>query len=90
MPELARVLRQEGVLQLMFKNGDGIITVFDRDYGTERSFQLYDERELLQVLKRYDTELIEAASPDELGGLLYFTDPKPVDHCVFFARKGGS
>jgi hypothetical protein len=42
------------------------------------------------VLKRYDTELIEAASPDELGGLLYFTDPKPVDHCVFFACKGGS
>ena len=90
LPELARVLRQGGVLQLMFKNGDGIITVFDRDYGTERSFQLYDERELLKVLKRYDTELIEAASPDELGGLLYFTDPKPVDHCVFFARKGGS
>jgi len=22
-------------------------------------------------------------------GLLYFTDPKPVDHCVFFARKAG-
>ena len=90
LPELARVLRQGGVLQLMFKNGDGIITVFDRDYGTERSFQLYDERELLQVLNCYDTELIEAASPDELGGLLYFTDPKPVDHCVFFARKGRS
>ena len=54
LPELARVLRREGVLQLMFKNGDGIITVFDRDYGTGRSFQLYDERELLQVLKRYE------------------------------------
>ena len=54
LPELARVLLREGVLQLMFKNGDGIITVFDRDYGTGRSFQLYDERELLQVLKRYE------------------------------------
>ena len=90
LPELVRVLRQGGVLQLMFKNGDGIITVFDRDYGTERSFQLYDERELLKVLNSYNAELIKAASPDELGGLLYFTDPKPVDHCVFFARKGGS
>ena len=87
LPELARVLRAGGVLQLMFKNGSGVITVFDRDYGTERSFQLYDERELLGQLKGLGLELIEAADPDELGGLLYFTDPKPVEHCVFFARK---
>jgi len=88
LPELPRVLRPGGVLQLMFKNGAGVLTVFDRDYGTERSFQLYDERELLGILQDCGMELIAADTPEELGGLLYFTDPKPVEHCVFFARKG--
>ena len=87
LPELARVLEPGGVLQLMFKNGTGVLTVFDRDYGTDRSFQLYDETELLGVLSSQGMELIEAGSPEELGGLIYFTDPKPVDHCVFFVRK---
>ena len=31
--------------------------------------------------------LIEAESPDDLGGRICFTDPQGVDHCVFFARK---
>lgn len=89
LPELARILRPGGVLQLMFKNGAGIATVYDRDYGAERSFQLYDEGEVLEILQRRGMELVEADSPEQLGGLLYFTDPKPVEHCVFFARKGG-
>ena len=89
LPELVRVLCPGGVLQLMFKNGSGVVTVFDRDYGTERSFQLYDEREVLELLEGKGMLLIEPDTPDELGGLMYFTDPKPVDHCVFFARKTG-
>ena len=89
LPELVRVLCPRGVLQLMFKNGNGVVTVFDRDYGTERSFQLYDEREILELLEGKGMGLIERSAPDELGGLMYFTDPKPVDHCVFFARKTG-
>ena len=89
LPELARILRSGGVLQLMFKNGAGIATVYDRDYGAERSFQLYDEGELLEILQGRGVELVEADGPEQLGGLLYFTDPKPVEHCVFFARKGG-
>ena len=89
LPELARILRPGGVLQLMFKNGDGIATVYDRDYGAERSFQLYDELELLDILRKRSIELVKADTPDQLGGLLYFTDPKPVEHCVFFARKIG-
>ena len=40
LPEFARVLKAEGVLQLMFKNGVDVLTVFDRDFGVERSFQL--------------------------------------------------
>ena len=87
LPELARVLRPGGVLQLMFKNGDGILTLFDKDYGVERNFQLYDESDLLQVLRRHGMRIIEADSPEELGGVLYLTDGKGVDHGLFFTRK---
>ena len=89
LPELARVLKPDGVLQLMFKNGHGVKTVFDRDYGVERSFQLYDEHEILKILSPCEIRLVEAEAPDLLGGLMYFTDPKPVDHCVFYARRVG-
>ena len=64
-----------------------ITTVFDRDYGVERTVRLYDEREVLEVLQEHGMVLIEADSADTLGGFLYFTDLKPVDHCLFFARK---
>ena len=87
LPELARVLRPSGVLQLMFKNGQDVLTIFDKDYGVERTFQLYDERELLILLKEQGMNLVEMESPDLLGGLMYFTDGKAVDHCLFFARK---
>jgi SAM-dependent methyltransferase len=86
--EFARVLKPGGILQLMFKNGHGVITVYDRDYGIERSFQLYDEHELLRVLRQqYELTLVDAETPDLLGGVMYFTDPKPVEHCVFYVRK---
>ena len=88
LPELARVLRPGGVLQLIVKNGTGVITVFDKDYGVDRTFRLYDEHELLGILQELGMVLIESSSPEELGGFMYFTDPKPVDHCLFFARKG--
>ena len=47
LPELCRVLKRDGVLQLMFKNSSGVLTIFDKDSSTERAFQLYDEQELL-------------------------------------------
>ena len=47
LPELARVLRPGGVLQLMFKNGRGVISIFDQDYGVDRTFRLYDEGEMI-------------------------------------------
>jgi len=87
VPELTRVLKPDGILQLMFKNGRGVISVYDRDYGVDRAFQLYDEGELLELLKTQRCELVQAGAPGELGGLMYFTDPKPVDHCVFHVRK---
>ena len=88
LPELARVLCPQGVLQLMFKNGEGVLSMFDEDYGFERAFQLYGEKEVLSVSGWEGMGLIEAESPDRLGGLMYFTDGKGVDHCLFFARKG--
>jgi SAM-dependent methyltransferase len=87
LPELVRVLKPGGVLQLMFKSGSGVITVFDRDYGANRTFRLYNETELLEPLKERQCKLVEADVPEELGGVMYFTDPKPVDHCVFHVRK---
>jgi SAM-dependent methyltransferase len=87
LPELARVLRPEGVLQLMFKNGEGVLTMFDQDYGVQRNFQLFDGAELLEVLEGQDMTLIDADTPDQLGGFLYFTDGKGVDHGLFFSRK---
>ena len=87
LPELARVLRPDGVLQLMFKNGEGVLTMFDKDYGVERNFQLFNGVELLEVLERQGMAIVDADTPDQLGGFLYFTDGKGVDHSLFFSRK---
>ena len=86
LPELVRVLGPSGVLQLMFKHGRGVLSLFDADYGEERSFLLHDEQEVLAALTALGMDLIE---PDEagLGGLMYFTDPKGAGHCVFHMRK---
>lgn len=86
LPELARVLRPGGVLQLMFKNGRGVQTVYDKDYETQRTFQLYSEKDLLRTLTRQKLKLIEARD-EKLGGIMFFTDPKPMEHCVFYMRK---
>jgi len=87
LPELCRVLKRDGVLQLMFKNGSGVLAIFDKDYGVERTFQLYDEHEILKVLDSLGMELIESESEEQLGGLMFFTDPKHARHCVFHMRK---
>ncbi len=86
LPELGRVTKAGGVLQLMFKNGTGVARVYDRDYGADRTFQLYDVDAVLGVLEARGLTVV----PEEegkLGGVMYFKDPKPMEHCVFFARK---
>ena len=91
LSEFARVLRPGGVLQLMFKPGQGVRTVVDPAYGSEgvsRSFELYGEGELLDALSGYGLELVAEGPNGEMGGLLYFDDNKPMRHCVFWARKG--
>lgn len=87
LPELVRLLRPGGVLQLMFKHGDGVLTLYDADYGESRSFLLYDERELLGMLATLGMELVRARDESEPGGIMYFTDPKGAGHCVFHLRK---
>ena len=90
IPELARVLAPGGVLQLMFKIGSGVVTVSDRAYGAggvDRSFQLYDEHRLLGILEDCGCSLVEAGESGGLGGMLYFSDPKPMRYCAFWVRK---
>ena len=58
-----------------------------RDFRFELPFQLYDERELVQILKYHGPELIDAEDPHTLGGIMYFKGLNPVEHCVFYVRK---
>ena len=91
VPEFIRVLAPGGILQLMFKIGTGVVSVWDRAYGSdsvERTFQLYDEHKLLTVLENLGCSLVPSAGAHELGGLIYFDDHKPMRYCVFWARKG--
>ena len=88
LPELARVLKAGGVLQIMFKYGGGVATVYDMDYGADRTFQLYEVDWVLSITEEQDLRVVPSEG-EKLGGVMYFKDPKPMDHCVFFARKGG-
>lgn len=85
LPELVRVLHPKGILQLMFKNGNGIHRVYDRDYETERVFRLYEEDNILEFLRSQGMRLIPAEG-EKLGGIMYFTDPKPMEHVVFLMQ----
>ena len=86
LPELVRILKPGGVLQLMFKSGTGVATVYDKDYNTDRTFQLYEVEEIVDVLVDHGMEVIPAEG-EGLGGIMFFTDPKPMEHCVFYAKK---
>ena len=88
LPEFTRVLKAGGVLQLMFKIGQGVATIYDKDYGADRTFQLYGVDEVVGLLADRGLSVIPAEG-EKLGGLMYFKDPKPMDHCVLFARKAG-
>ena len=86
LPELVRVLKIGGLLQLMFKTGEGIVTVYDVDYQANRTFQLYDQDVLLRRLAALGTCVVPAEG-DALGGVMLFQDTKPMRHCVFYSRK---
>ena len=70
----------------MFKSGKGVTTVYDKDYAADRTFQLYDVDEIVGVLADLGMDVIPAEA-NGLGGIMFFTDTKPMEHCVFYARK---
>ena len=86
LSEFARVLKPGGILQLIHKVGSGVATVFDSDYGVERAFELYSPNDIASRLATLGLELVREEG-GKLGGLIYFTDTKPVDHCLLYARK---
>lgn len=86
LPEFARVLRPGGVLQLCFKYGNGIASLYDKDYGADRAFRLYGVDEVLERLTELGLQVIPVEG-EKLGGVMYFTDPKPMEHCLLYARK---
>lgn len=86
IPELVRVIRPGGILQLMFKCGSGTETLYDKDYDTWRCFQLFEAEEILNRLGACGMELIEG-DKDRLGGVMWFVDPKNSRHSVMLTRK---
>ena len=71
----------------MFKNGEGVLSLYDADYAAPRSFLLYDEHAVLTAFADHDMELVAPDTDGGLGGLMYFTDPKGARHCAFHVRK---
>ena len=86
LPEFARVLKAGGVLQLTFKNGTGVTTVYDKIYDLHRSFQLYKPGALLDALGAIGMGLVPKEG-ERPGGVMYYVDSKGVPTCIFLARK---
>lgn len=78
-PELVRALRPGGFFRTIFKYGRGIQTIFDPGYQRERTFQLYDEGEVLECLERLG--LVTVKEP------VRFTDYKQTHHLVYQMQK---
>jgi SAM-dependent methyltransferase len=87
IPEFARVLRPGGILQLVFKCGDGTVTLRDPDYDVVRSFQLHEVPGVVDALKAQGMALVLAENQHSLGGLMYYTNNNDLEHCAIWARK---
>jgi len=42
---------------------------------------------ILNILNKQGMELIEMNGDTGLGGMMYFTNPKADEYCVFYTRK---
>lgn len=87
LPELSRIIKPGGVLQMIFKCGSGMVTIDDPDYDEVRSFRLFDERRVVKVLRTHGMDLVHASDRKSLGGLMYFTNNNGLKHCAFWTRK---
>ena len=85
LAEFARILRPGGILQLMFKTGEGETIVKDPEYNVDRHFHLYQPEFIVERLA--DLGLHVLPDDEEFGGVIHFVDPKPMPHCVLFAQK---
>jgi hypothetical protein len=52
----------------------------------DRVFQTYTVDEICYELAGLGLEIIDSEG-DKIGGIMYFTDTKPMEHCLLFARK---
>ena len=87
LPELCRITKPGGVLQLIFKCGSGTVTIHAPDYNDVRSFRLFDERRVVGALRAHGMELVPAADRKSLGGLMYYVNNNGLKHCAFWTRK---
>ena len=87
LPELSRITKSGGVLQMVFKCGRGTVTIHDPDYNDVRSFRLYDERRVVGALKAHGMELVPPRGQESLGGLMYYVNNNGLKHCAFWTRK---
>ena len=88
LPELSRIIKPGGVLQMVFKCGSGMVTIHDPDYDEDRTFRLFDERRVVRVLRSQGMNLVQASDRKSLGGLMYFINNNGLKHCAFWTRKG--
>ncbi len=82
--EFHRVLRPGGVLLLAFKRGNGVLTVYDPHFETHRTFQLFDEQELLSRLVDIGFEPIEIVDDHDM---IHYVDGKGAELCILYLRK---
>jgi SAM-dependent methyltransferase len=87
LPEAVRILKPGGVLQLVFKCGNGVVTVHDPTYDEDRNFQLYDPDQILHRLQEVGMTLVEGDDTAVLGGVLRCTDFRQISYCVMWTRK---
>lgn len=86
LPELARVLKKEGVLYFVYKEGNGIREVFDPVCQARRLFQLYKTPHVTSSLIQHGFSIIEG-DDEHIGGIQRFNDVRGIPHVLLYARK---
>ncbi|MDE1820457.1 MAG: class I SAM-dependent methyltransferase [Euryarchaeota archaeon] len=84
LPEFERVLGDDGVLLLAFKRGNGVQKVEDRKLGLERTFQLFDPREVLEAALKTDLHPLPFGHGQ--AQWLEFADEREIPHAVLMLQ----
>ncbi len=86
LPAFSRVLRDEGVLLLVFKRGKGIQRVADPKLGMTRTFRLYEPEEILDAGRRSFLAPIRL-DPRRPKMWVDFSDERRIPHVAVLLRK---